>query len=98
MQRVSADIIRSAFKSAGTESPSVPALITIGRLNVRKLFVGMLAVLAATASLHASAEGCLKGAAVGGVVGHVAGKHGVVGAAAGCAVGHHEARLHFGRR
>ncbi|MGJ7582847.1 hypothetical protein ACSFA3_21970 [Variovorax sp. RHLX14] len=39
----------------------------------------------------ASAKGCIKGAAVGGVAGHVAGKHGVVGAAAGCAVGRHQA-------
>jgi hypothetical protein len=40
---------------------------------------------------QAFAAGCLKGAAVGGVAGHVAGHHGVMGAAAGCAVGHHEA-------
>ena len=39
----------------------------------------------------ASAKGCIKGAAVGGVAGHVAGKHGVLGAAAGCAVGRHQA-------
>ena len=39
----------------------------------------------------ASAKGCLKGAAVGGVGGHVAGHHGLIGAAAGCAVGHHMA-------
>lgn len=38
----------------------------------------------------AQAAGCLKGAAVGGVAGHVAG-HGVLGAAAGCAVGRHNA-------
>ena len=37
------------------------------------------------------AKGCLKGAAVGGVGGHVAGHHGLIGAAAGCAVGHHMA-------
>ncbi len=49
--------------------------------------------LIATASVTgpALAEGCLKGAAVGGVAGHVAGHHGVLGSAAGCAVGHHEA-------
>jgi hypothetical protein len=29
---------------------------------------------------------------VGGVAGHVAGHHGVLGAVAGCAVGHHMAR------
>jgi hypothetical protein len=60
-------------------------------MTVRKTVVGLLAVLATSVSFHANAEGCLKGAAVGGVVGHVAGKHGVIGAAAGCAVGHHEA-------
>jgi hypothetical protein len=38
----------------------------------------------------ADAKGCLKGAAVGGVAGHMAG-HGVLGAAGGCAVGHHMA-------
>jgi len=37
------------------------------------------------------AKGCLKGAAVGGVGGHFAGHHGLIGAAAGCAVGHHMA-------
>lgn len=47
---------------------------------------GLLALPAA-----ANAEGCLSGAAVGGVAGHVAGHHGVLGAVAGCAVGHHEA-------
>ncbi|MGZ5848945.1 MAG: hypothetical protein ACXWJJ_15865 [Ramlibacter sp.] len=49
----------------------------------------MLACLAATPV--AQAKGCLKGAAVGGVAGHVARKHGGVGAAAGCAIGHHRA-------
>ena len=39
----------------------------------------------------AQAAGCVSGAAVGGVAGHFAGHHGVLGAAAGCAVGHHEA-------
>lgn len=37
------------------------------------------------------AKGCLKGAAVGGVAGHVAGGHGVIGAAAGCVIGRHRA-------
>ncbi|MEO7057362.1 MAG: hypothetical protein ABI281_06470 [Caldimonas sp.] len=39
----------------------------------------------------ASAKGCLKGAAVGGIGGHVAGHHGLIGAAAGCVIGHHMA-------
>lgn len=38
----------------------------------------------------AEAKGCIKGAVVGGVAGHMAG-HGKMGAAAGCAVGHHKA-------
>jgi uncharacterized protein YcfJ len=36
------------------------------------------------------AKGCIKGAIVGGIAGHMAG-HGKLGAAAGCAIGHHEA-------
>jgi hypothetical protein len=39
----------------------------------------------------ASAKGCLKGAVVGGVAGHYAGHHGLMGAGAGCVIGHHEA-------
>ena len=48
-------------------------------------------VAAGGAVVPAQAKGCLKGAAVGGVAGHMAGHHGVLGATAGCAVGHHEA-------
>lgn len=42
---------------------------------------------------QAHAIGCVSGAAVGGVAGHYAGHHGVLGAAAGCVVGHHEATV-----
>ena len=45
----------------------------------------------ASVSGIANAKGCLKGAAVGGVGGHVAGHHGLMGAAAGCVVGRHMA-------
>jgi len=47
-------------------------------------------VLAAGLVGQAEAKGCLKGAAVGGLAGHMA-HHGVLGAAGGCAVGHHMA-------
>ncbi len=51
-------------------------------------------IAAATISLLgsvATAEaGCVTGAIVGGIAGHLVG-HGGVGAAAGCAVGHHNA-------
>lgn len=56
----------------------------------------MKAILAATCVLAlgsispAEAKGCLKGAIVDGVAGHMAG-HGKLGAAAGCAIGHHQA-------
>ncbi|HZV05569.1 MAG TPA: hypothetical protein VE999_10845 [Gemmataceae bacterium] len=40
----------------------------------------------------AEAKGCIKGAVAGGVAGHLAG-HGKLGAAAGCAIGHHEANM-----
>jgi len=51
------------------------------------------AAIALTLSLGAAgavqAKGCLKGAVVGGVAGHFAHRHTVLGAAAGCAIGHH---------
>jgi uncharacterized protein YcfJ len=48
------------------------------------------AAVSFTLAPAADAKGCIKGAIVGGVAGHMAG-HGKLGAAAGCAVGHHEA-------
>jgi hypothetical protein len=50
------------------------------------LFISLAAI-----STGADAKGCLKGAAVGGVAGHFAKHHGLIGAAAGCAVGRHHA-------
>ena len=54
------------------------------------------AVLLATswATVPAHAAGCLKGAVVGGVAGHFAGHHGVLGAGAGCVIGHRQATKH----
>ncbi len=49
-----------------------------------------VAVVALAVCNSAEAKGCIKGAVVGGAAGHMAG-HGKLGAAAGCAVGHHEA-------
>lgn len=53
-----------------------------------------LALTAGFMSSGANAAGCLKGAAVGGAAGHFAGHHGVLGAGAGCVIGHHEANKH----
>lgn len=59
---------------------------------MKSILAASAALLLAVAAIPGSAQaaGCLSGAAVGGVAGHVAGHHGVLGAAAGCAVGHHE--------
>ena len=50
------------------------------------------ALLMLGAGSAANAKGCIKGAVVGGVAGHYAGHHGVIGAAAGCLIGRHQAK------
>jgi len=59
-------------------------------MKLLTLSAALALVLAAGAPGSAEAKGCLKGAVVGGVAGHMA-HHGVLGAAGGCAVGHHMA-------
>jgi hypothetical protein len=59
-----------------------------------RIFAAVLLVSFASMSQFANAAGCLKGAAVGGVGGHFAGHHGLLGAAAGCAIGRHQANKH----
>jgi hypothetical protein len=58
------------------------------------LVAAALAFSSAALPGTANAAGCVKGAAVGGVAGHLAGHHTLAGAAIGCAVGHHEAAKH----
>ncbi|TXN26604.1 hypothetical protein [Methylobacterium sp. WL19] len=57
-----------------------------------RLLTGIALSTLAAFSLSGAAEakGCIKGALVGGIAGHMAG-HGKMGAAAGCAIGHHRA-------
>jgi len=50
-----------------------------------------VAALALTVAPPANAKGCLKGALVGGTAGHYAGHHWMLGAAAGCVIGRHQA-------
>jgi hypothetical protein len=73
-------------------SSDAVAFNAIGK-NPMKAQVALLSLFAALAMVAAPAQakGCLKGAAVGGVGGHFIGHHGLVGAAVGCAVGHHRA-------
>jgi hypothetical protein len=60
---------------------------------MKAIFTYAALVLAvAVTTIPADAKGCIKGAIVGGVAGHVAGHHGLLGAAAGCAIGRHEAK------
>jgi uncharacterized protein YcfJ len=57
-----------------------------------KIITALLTVTALTLAVNsAEAKGCIKGAVVGGVAGHYAGHHGLLGAAAGCLYGRHEA-------
>ncbi len=59
-----------------------------------KTFAIALAAVLSMATVPSFAAGCLKGAAVGGVGGHFVGKgHAVAGAAVGCVVGHHRAKV-----
>jgi hypothetical protein len=50
-----------------------------------------LALAFSTATIPAQAKGCIKGALVGSTAGHFAHHHGLLGAAAGCVIGRHEA-------
>ncbi len=60
--------------------------------------VAGVAMLAALAAGPAHAAGCLKGAVIGGIGGHFLGHHGLLGAGAGCLIGHHEAAKHARER
>ncbi len=60
----------------------------------RKTILATVAVTFLASQAHA---GCVTGAVVGGVAGHVAGHHALLGAAAGCVVGH-EMAVHKKKR
>jgi hypothetical protein len=87
------DATLATITTLWNDRPSVG--IFIERLNLEaemKVFIGCAAIIFALATItSAEAKGCLRGAVVGGVAGHVAGHHAVLGAAAGCVIGRHEA-------
>ena len=61
---------------------------------MKRLFIAtaLIAMAAAVPVGAATAAGCLKGAAVGGIAGHFVGHgHGLLGAGVGCLVGRHHA-------
>ncbi len=53
-------------------------------------YLASLSLIVGAAADTANA-GCVSGAVVGGVAGHIAHHHTLLGAAAGCAIGHHMA-------
>ena len=60
---------------------------------MRALLCGVALSLAiGLTAAPADAKGCIKGAIIGGAAGHLA-HHGVLGAAAGCIIGHHQAKV-----
>ncbi len=65
---------------------------------MKMLKISMALVAGLALSPVANAKGCLKGAAGGAVVGHMAGHHAMAGAAGGCALGHHHAHTRMRHR
>jgi len=60
---------------------------------MRALLCGVaLSLAVGLTAVPADAKGCIKGAIIGGAAGHLA-HHGVLGAAAGCIIGHHQAKV-----
>lgn len=66
----------------GRSGAAIPAIRIMAALAV--------ASAVALPSAQTQAAGCIRGALVGGLAGHLL-HHGMLGAAAGCAIGHHEA-------
>jgi hypothetical protein len=65
----------------------------VGAADMKALLLECALSLAlALTAMPADAKGCIKGALVGGIAGHYASRHGFLGAAAGCVVGHHLAK------
>ena len=58
--------------------------------TMRSLIIA-IATVSMLGSVATAQAGCVTGAVVGGIAGHMVG-HGGVGAAAGCAVGHHHSK------
>jgi hypothetical protein len=89
-----AGVRRPEFRGCCQSPGKYPQPRIVKAIDMRKTLI-ILATLTSVATLPGvgSAHGCIKGAAVGGVVGHVAGHHAVAGAAVGCVVGHHHAKV-----
>jgi hypothetical protein len=84
-----------------TDALSLPLNPTEKETQMKSILMPTAFALVLAAGLipaPVQAAGCLKGAAIGGVAGHLAGHHALLGAGAGCAIGHHEANKHARER
>ena len=71
-----------SIRRFGRSGGAIPAIRILAALAV--------ASTVSLSSTQTQAAGCIRGAIVGGLAGHLV-HHGMLGAAAGCAIGHHEA-------
>jgi uncharacterized protein YcfJ len=84
--------MRGPALSIGTATAACRSFLHPEETSMKKLIVCSTIMVASTFAFArmAEAKGCIKGAIVGGIAGKMAG-HGKIGAAAGCAIGHHRA-------
>jgi hypothetical protein len=85
LKRIDSDVVITSFLDCGSKRHQ-------GLKKMRAIIKCSAVVLALTAVTPANAKGCLKGALIGGVAGHYTVHHGLLGAAAGCIIGRHEAK------
>jgi hypothetical protein len=80
------DVIITSFVDCGSKRPSIFGA------KMRAIIKCSTIILALAVVTPANAKGCFKGALIGGVAGHYTVHHGLLGAAAGCIIGRHEAK------
>jgi outer membrane lipoprotein SlyB len=73
----------------GQAQRTAPGRWQESKADMKTKTVALLLTLALGANAGLAQAGCLKGAAVGAVGGHLAHHHALAGAAVGCVVGHH---------
>jgi hypothetical protein len=79
---------RNDLKSGSSGRCAIPKEMIMKSMLVAT--AAMLAVLGLSSG-PSDAAGCVRGAVIGGIAGHFVGHHGLLGAGAGCVIGHHEA-------
>jgi hypothetical protein len=60
-------------------------------MQIQKVSIFVIGIILSLGSINpAYGKGCIKGAVIGSIAGHFMGHHALLGAAAGCAVVHHQ--------